>query len=138
MDDGAVTVVPAAAAVVALAILAAGISGRVPDLATWLAITAIVHRTGTVDELKVDRSFVAAVDRDRKAQAVVGATVELGRTLALEVVAEVVETQEELAEVTRRGFDVTQGYLLSRPLPGDELARFLATRTLERTDSETS
>ncbi|MEZ5406598.1 MAG: EAL domain-containing protein [Acidimicrobiales bacterium] len=91
-----------------------------------------------LDELKIDRSFVTAVDRDRKAQAVLAATVELGRTLALEVVAEGVETPEELAEVARRGADVAQGYLLSRPLPGDQLARFLASRTLAPTNSETS
>lgn len=91
-----------------------------------------------LDELKIDRSFVTAVDRDRKAQAVLGATVELGRTLGLEVVAEGVETPQELAEVTRRGVDVAQGYLLSRPLPADELARFLASRPLVQTISQTS
>ena len=91
-----------------------------------------------LDELKIDRSFVTAVDRDRKAQAVLGATVELGRTLGLEVVAEGVETPEELAEVARRGVDVAQGYLLSRPLPGDQLARFLESQPLVPTNLETS
>ncbi len=91
-----------------------------------------------LDELKIDRSFVTAVDQDLRAQAVLGAAVELGRALGLSVVAEGVETGEELAEVTRRGVDVAQGYLLSRPLPGDDLARFLASRALVPTNSETS
>ena len=49
-----------------------------------------------------------------------------------------VMTEAELAEVTRRGVDVAQGYLLSRPLPGGDLARFLASQALVPTNSETS
>jgi EAL domain-containing protein (putative c-di-GMP-specific phosphodiesterase class I) len=79
-----------------------------------------------VDELKLDRSFVAALDSDRRAEAILRSTVELGRTLGLAVVAEGVETTSSLAVVRQHGVTLLQGFLLTPPLPPRDLLGFLS------------
>ena len=78
-----------------------------------------------VDELKLDRSFVAHIDEDVRAQAILSATIELGRTLGLGVVAEGVETQSALTAVTDRGVDIAQGFFFSPGLPPVDFQRFV-------------
>lgn len=80
----------------------------------------------TVDELKIDRSFVLALAGDPRARAVVTATVEFARALGLTVVAEGVETLRILGIVRRLGVDVGQGYAISVPLSPGQLDAFLA------------
>lgn len=72
-----------------------------------------------LDSVNIDRSFVASLDSDPGAPAVLGALVELGHALGLRVVAEGVETAEQLARLRDLGCDGAQGYLFSRPLPVD-------------------
>jgi diguanylate cyclase (GGDEF)-like protein len=69
------------------------------------------------DKIKIDRSFVQAVDENAQASAIVRAVLGLGQGLNLPVLAEGVETQTELDFLRREGCDQIQGYLLSRPLP---------------------
>ncbi len=78
-----------------------------------------------IDELKIDRSFLASLDTDNRAEAILSATVELGRTLGLSIVAEGVETLEAFEKVAERGIDIAQGYFFSKPLPGPEFERFV-------------
>jgi EAL domain-containing protein (putative c-di-GMP-specific phosphodiesterase class I) len=78
-----------------------------------------------VQELKIDRSFVMAMTDSPDDDVIVRSTALLGRNLGLGVVAEGVETAEHLARVTAYGCDVAQGYFLSRPLPADELLRWV-------------
>lgn len=68
-----------------------------------------------VDLVKVDRSFIARLARDDKAVAIVELIVGLGRRLGLRVVAEGVETGEQVAHLRRLGFSWGQGYRLGRP-----------------------
>lgn len=70
-----------------------------------------------VDDLKIDRSFIARLGRDDQSLSMVGAVVELAHTLGLSVVGEGVETEVELNELRRTGCDQAQGYLLGRPKP---------------------
>jgi diguanylate cyclase (GGDEF)-like protein len=72
-----------------------------------------------LDSVNIDRSFVSTLGTDPDSAAVVGALVELGHALGLSVVAEGVETDEQLARVRDLGCDGAQGYLFSRPLPVD-------------------
>jgi diguanylate cyclase (GGDEF)-like protein len=72
-----------------------------------------------LDSVNIDRSFVSTLGSDPDSPAVVGALVELGHALGLSVVAEGVETDEQLARVRDLGCDGAQGYLFSRPLPVD-------------------
>ena len=75
--------------------------------------------------MKIDRSFVrnAAVDPDQAA--IVQAVVALARALKLKVVAEGVETAEQLAALRRYGCDMVQGYLFSKPVATEDIARML-------------
>ncbi|GGK18490.1 hypothetical protein GCM10010124_08860 [Pilimelia terevasa] len=77
-------------------------------------------------EVKIDRSFVQRVAVDHRDRAVVRSAVQLGHALDLEVVAEGVEDQETYAYLVREGCNLLQGFLISRPLPPDEFAGWLA------------
>jgi EAL domain-containing protein (putative c-di-GMP-specific phosphodiesterase class I) len=75
--------------------------------------------------MKIDRSFVrnAAVDPDQAA--IVQAVMALARALKLKVVAEGVETAEQLAALRLYGCDMVQGYLFSKPVATEDITRML-------------
>jgi len=79
------------------------------------------------DKLKMDRSFLRAVDQDPKAEAVIRAVLALGQALAMAVVAEGVETPEQALLLRREGCTYLQGYLLARPGPADAFAELFAS-----------
>ena len=70
--------------------------------------------------LKLDRSFVAGMGRDETDTAIVVATRQLARALGLVVVAEGVETREQLASLQAIGCEYAQGYYFARPLTRGE------------------
>lgn len=76
-------------------------------------------------ELKLDASFLAGLDADPRRQAVLASALALGRALELPVVAEGVETEDQLQHLKRLGCERAQGFLLGRPLLGGELAQLL-------------
>jgi len=78
--------------------------------------------------LKIDRSFVSKIDKDREDMAVVQAIVMLAKSLGLIVTAEGIETERQLDIVRQLGCDLGQGYLFDKPLPADE-ATDLLTRS---------
>ena len=69
------------------------------------------------DRIKIDRSFIAGIDRDSRRRALVSAMISMGHTVGLTVLAEGVETPAELSFLVSEGCDEVQGYLISRPLP---------------------
>jgi diguanylate cyclase (GGDEF)-like protein len=69
----------------------------------------------TFDKLKIDRSFVAAMLTHPPSASIVKATIGLGKSLGLTIVAEGVETEAQLADLRRWGCDQVQGYLIGRP-----------------------
>jgi diguanylate cyclase (GGDEF)-like protein len=79
-----------------------------------------------VHELKIDRAFVTNLAADETSAAIVRSTVELAHSLGLKVVAEGVEDPVALEALRGHGCDLAQGFHLSRPLPGDEVAAWLA------------
>jgi EAL domain-containing protein (putative c-di-GMP-specific phosphodiesterase class I) len=84
-------------------------------------------------ELKIDRSFVMKMvssDRDR---VMVQKTIEIGHELEMRVVAEGVETPEQLEILRLSGCDTAQGYLFSHPLPADELVNWLSAYRARQT-----
>ena len=90
--------------------------------------TSIGHFSALpLDELKIDRSFVGDMDHDATHAAIVRSLVQLGRNLGLQVVAEGVETERVRSRLRETGVDVVQGYLISRPLPLDEVRAWLRT-----------
>jgi diguanylate cyclase len=74
-----------------------------------------------IDAIKIDRSFVMGMAEEESDRAIVRSTIDLGHNLGLTVVAEGVETQHMLDELTRYGCDLAQGYFIGRPQLADEL-----------------
>ncbi|WP_433365366.1 bifunctional diguanylate cyclase/phosphodiesterase [Actinoplanes sp. CA-142083] len=80
-----------------------------------------------VDVLKVDRSFIDGLAGNPRQQELVSAVIQLGHTLGLKVVAEGVETEDQLLLLKRMGARFAQGYYLGRPGPTDQLSTNTAT-----------
>ena len=78
-----------------------------------------------IDELKIDRGFIAGIDSSTAHAGIVRSIVELGHHLKLVVVAEGVETVNELGAVALTGCDLVQGYLYARPMPIEQLIPWL-------------
>jgi len=74
-----------------------------------------------VHELKIDKSFVMDMDHNHDDAVIVKIIIELGHQLGLEVTAEGVESESILSQLKALGCDVAQGYLISKPLPAEEL-----------------
>ncbi len=98
-----------------------GVRLSVDDFGTGYASLTFLRRID-VAEVKLDRAFVADMLEDEAAATIVGATVALAHGLGLTVVAEGVETAEQLAALHLAGCDLAQGFFLSRPVPADLLA----------------
>ena len=78
-------------------------------------------KTMPVTEVKVDRRFVHGASRDPKATAVLGSLLELASGLSLSAVAEGVETQEDLVLLEALECPFAQGYVIAKPMSGDDL-----------------
>jgi diguanylate cyclase (GGDEF)-like protein len=102
-----------------------GVSLAIDDFGTGYSSIGYLRRL-PVDVLKIDRSFLEGIDTDSKAGALVEAILGIGRTLNLRVVAEGIEHPGQLAALRRIGCELGQGYLLSRPVPYQQLEAVLA------------
>ena len=80
-----------------------------------------------VDILKMDREFIADIESDPRGAALVASIIELGRSLAMDVVAEGVETAGQLRMLTTMGCRFVQGYLVSRPVTVAKLPAVLGS-----------
>jgi EAL domain-containing protein (putative c-di-GMP-specific phosphodiesterase class I) len=79
-------------------------------------------------EIKIDKSFILTFTGDKRNRAIVQATIELAHNMNLKVVAEGVEDEQTLRQISKLGCEEAQGYFISRPVPPDELIDWLATR----------
>ncbi|HEY3612830.1 MAG TPA: EAL domain-containing protein [Gaiellales bacterium] len=102
-----------------------GLRLSLDDFGTGHSSLAYLKRL-PLDEVKIDRSFVAGMTEDENDAVIVRSTIDLARNLGLDVVAEGVEDAETLHGLGELHCDVAQGFHLSRPLPADELDAWLA------------
>ena len=103
-----------------------GVSLSIDDFGTGYSSLAYLTRL-PVDELKIDREFIAGVEAGGEDLEVVRAIVAMARALDLRVVAEGVETLAQADIVTRLGCDLGQGFLYARPQPADAVTTLIRT-----------
>ncbi len=104
-----------------------GVRISIDDYGTGYASLSYLKRL-PADELKIDRAFVQHVTTDRSDQAIVGSTVNMAHNLGMCVVAEGVEDQATWDLLETLQCDIAQGYYLSRPIPAQDLERWLDER----------
>jgi EAL domain-containing protein (putative c-di-GMP-specific phosphodiesterase class I) len=109
-------------------IAALGVGIAIDDFGTGYSGLAYLKRL-PIDTVKIDQSFVRDLTIDPDDKAIVTAIVAMARSLGVEVVAEGVETEEQLEELKRLGCTRAQGFLLARPMTGAGVTRFLARLT---------
>jgi diguanylate cyclase (GGDEF)-like protein/PAS domain S-box-containing protein len=78
-----------------------------------------------IDRLKIDRTFIRDLEHDPDDAAIVAAAIDLAHQLSRDTVAEGVETLQQLQMLRALGCDAVQGYLLSAPMPPDEIVRYV-------------
>jgi len=83
-------------------------------------------RTLNFDALKIDRSFINRLESDSESRAIVETILNLARTLHMEVVAEGIETEEQLAKLVDLGCATGQGFLFSKPIAAELAEQLLA------------
>ena len=82
-----------------------------------------------VDAVKIDRTFVRDLEHDASDATIVSTVIAMAENLGLRVIAEGVETEQQLAFLRARGCTEFQGYLFSKPVPPDEFARAVRERS---------
>lgn len=99
---------------------AVGFSIAIDDFGTGYSSLSYLNKL-RVNSLKIDRSFIKEITVDTHEQAIVKSIVELGHNLGVSVVAEGVETKEQLNYLLSLGCDVAQGYFFHMPVPGNQV-----------------
>jgi diguanylate cyclase (GGDEF)-like protein len=82
-------------------------------------------RSFPFDKIKIDRSFIDGIEAGHDAAAIVRAIVDLARALGMETTAEGVEREDQMAELRLQGCSSIQGFLFSRPIAADEVAKLV-------------
>ncbi len=112
------------AAAILLSLRKRGVHVAVDDFGTGYSSLSYL-RDFPIDALKIDQSFVRQITSTEDDKSIVTAVISMARSLKLRVMAEGVETPEQLAFLQARECDEAQGYHFSRPLPPQEFATLL-------------
>ena len=107
-----------------------GVFLSIDDFGTGYSSLSYLKRL-PIGEIKIDRSFVMNMHENPNDAMIVRATTDLGRNLGLRVVAEGVETREAWDQLAAWNCDIAQGYFLGRPMPAEEITRWLGRREVD-------
>jgi diguanylate cyclase (GGDEF)-like protein len=106
-----------------------GIKISIDDFGTGYSSLNYLSRI-PLDSLKIDRSFVMNLETSNHNATIVEAIISMGHKLKLKVIAEGVETEQQMTYLREHGCDDIQGFLLSKPLPVDEISRLLTRKVV--------
>ncbi|MDP9084627.1 MAG: EAL domain-containing protein [Pseudomonadota bacterium] len=128
ITEGAIMRDPDRAMRILQAIKTLGITLSIDDYGTGYSSLSYLQKLA-VDRLKIDKSFVAGLLCNDRDQLIVKSTIDLAHGLELEVIAEGIETPQQLAVLQTLGCDYAQGYLLSCPLTPKHVFDWFSART---------
>lgn len=112
-----------------------GINFSMDDFGTGYASLSYLRKI-PIKELKLDRSFVKELEFDATSQALSRSILQIGESLNLDVVAEGIESEEQLNILKQQGYHVAQGYLFSKPLNALDLTIWLKNNDLHIVDTK--
>ncbi|MBW8753554.1 MAG: EAL domain-containing protein [Sphingomonadales bacterium] len=112
----------------------AGVRFALDDFGTGYSSLGYLNKY-PFSKIKVDRSFVSGINQGKKSDAIIRAVSGMGATLGMEIVAEGLETLEQVRAVSEAGCTLGQGYYFSRPVP-DYLAAMLLAKEREKPGSK--
>lgn len=104
-----------------------GVRIALDDFGTGYSSLGYLH-TFSIDTIKIDRSFVQHIHSDPKSLNIVRAIVGLSKTFDLDIIAEGIESKDEIGVLNGIGCDMGQGYHFSRPMPVDDAFEFIKNR----------
>ncbi len=109
---------------------AMGITLAIDDFGTgYSSLSYLSHLP--FDLLKIDQSFIRGMADNSASLAIPKAIIDMGHSLGLEILAEGIETQQQMLLLKSYGCDLGQGYHLSKPLPAREIEQFFAEKVLQ-------
>ena len=101
-----------------------GISVSLDDFSTGYSSLSYLKKL-PVNVLKIDKSFISDIAVDQEQEMIIKAVIELAHSMKLTVIAEGVETKEQYDYLKQQNCDIVQGYLITKPLPSNELETIL-------------
>ena len=105
-----------------------GVTLSIDDFGTGYSSLSYLKQL-PVDVLKIDRSFISDIPMDSDDEKIASAIIAMAHNLSLKVVAEGVETQQQLTFLEQRGCDLAQGYFIARPMTADALEDFIRDKS---------
>jgi EAL domain-containing protein (putative c-di-GMP-specific phosphodiesterase class I) len=103
-----------------------GVRLAIDDFGVGFSSLSQIRQLPPADEIKIDRSFISGLARNREDEAIVASVISLARSLEVETIGEGVETAEQADRLRDLGCDYAQGFHFARPAPAAEVGKLLA------------